>query len=121
MSREFPDVDYLGHIRDAIEKIQRYTSGTGEAEFLRNEIIQDAVIRNLEVVGEAVTKLSSELKANYPEVPWLEVSGMRNRLIHGDMSVNLTIVWDTVDKVLPGFLATVNAIVTNLQNAERER
>lgn len=60
MSREFPDVDFLGHIRDAIEKIQRYTRETGEAEFLRNEIIQDAVIRNLEVVGEAVTKLSAE-------------------------------------------------------------
>ena len=101
MSREFPDVDYLGHIRDAIEKIQRYTSGTGEAEFLRNEIIQDAVIRNLEVVGEAVTKLSSELKANYPEVPWLEVSGMRNRLIHGYFGISLKIIWQVVTVDLP--------------------
>ena len=85
-----------------------------EAEFMASELVQDGVIRNLEIIGEAVSKLSPELKARHADVPWREVSGMRNRLIHGYMSVNLNIVWDTVVKVLPEFLETVTAILDAL-------
>ena len=108
------DVDYLGHIRDAIAKIHRYSIDKSETEFMASELVQDGVIRNLEIIGEAVSKLSPELKARQADVPWLEVSGMRNRLIHGYMSVNLNIVWDTVVKVLPEFLETVNEILNSL-------
>lgn len=111
MSKYFRDVDYLGHIRDAIAKIHRYSIDKSETEFMASELVQDGVIRNLEIIGEAVSKLSPELKARYADVPWLEVSGMRNRLIHGYMSVNLNIVWDTVVKVLPEFLEIVNEIL----------
>ncbi len=67
-------------------------------------------MRNLEIIGEAVTKLSPSLKSTYNEVPWHEISGMRNRLIQGYMEVNLEIVWDTVHKVLPEFLAQIRKI-----------
>ena len=77
---------------------------------MASELVQDGVIRNLEIIGEAVGKLNPELKARHSGVPWLEVSGMRNRLILGYVSVNLHIVWDTVVKVLPEFLETVNAL-----------
>lgn len=110
MSKDFRDIDYLGHIRDAIAKIQRYVIDKSETEFMASELVQDGVIRNLEIIGEAVSKLSPGLKAEYSDVPWSEVSGMRNRLIHGYMYVNPNIVWDTVQKVLPEFLGTVNAI-----------
>ncbi len=110
MSKELRDKDYLEHIQDAIGKIRRFISGKGEAEFMADDLIQDAVIRNLEIIGEAVAKLSPELKTMHNDVPWSEISGMRNRLIHGYISVNLQIVWDTVETVLPEFLAKVESI-----------
>lgn len=110
MSAIFRDPDYLDHIRDAIDRINRYTAGINDAEFKRNELVQDAVIRNLEIIGEAVTKLSPELKARHADIPWLDISGMRNRLIHGYVTVNLDIVWSTVEKVLPGFLGRLAEI-----------
>ena len=74
------------------------------------EVVQDGVIRNLEIIGEAVTKLSATLKTTQGDVAWSEISGMRNRLIHGYINVNLPIVWDTVEKVLPGFLVKGKSI-----------
>ncbi|MBY0580015.1 MAG: DUF86 domain-containing protein [Burkholderiales bacterium] len=77
-------------------------------------MIQDAVIRNLEIIGEAVTKLGPDLKEQYKHVPWGEIAGMRNRLIHGYFAVNLRIVWDTVKEVLPEFLGKIEAIQSEL-------
>jgi len=114
MSTELRDHDYLEHIQEAIAKIRRFIAGKNEAGFMGDDLIQDAVIRNLEIIGEAVTKLSPELKAAHSDIPWGEISGMRNRLIHGYVSVNLQIVWDTVEKVLPDFLAKVTSIRNRL-------
>lgn len=110
MSKPLRDSDYLDHIGDAIARIKRYTAGRSEADFLGDEFVQDGVIRNLEIIGEAATKLSPELKASNRNVPRGEISGMRNRLIHGYISVNLEIVWSTVQKVLPNFLDQIESI-----------
>ncbi len=110
MSNPMRDADYLDHIQDAVAKVLRYTKGKSESDFLGDELIQDGVIRNLEIVGEAVSKLTSELKARHADVPWGDISGMRNRLIHGYVTVNLEIVWSTVVKVLPEFQRKVTAI-----------
>lgn len=115
MSNELRDQDYLEHIRDAIGKIRRYVAGKSEADFMADDLVQDGVIRNLEIIGEAVTKLSPELKTTHSDVPWGEIAGMRNRLIHGYINVNLQIVWDTVEKVLPDFLAKVTDIQGELR------
>ncbi len=115
MSKGLRDADYLMHILDAIGRIHRYTSSIDESGFLSDELTQDGVIRNLEVVGEAVTKLSPELKIRYADVPWGEIAGMRNRLIHAYMSVNLEIVWDTVQKIIPTFSAKVLSIQRDLE------
>lgn len=80
MSKELRDQDYLEHIQDAIGKIHRYVAGKSEADFMADDLVQDGVIRNLEIIGEAVTKLSPELKSSHDDVPWGEISGMRNRL-----------------------------------------
>lgn len=104
----------LEHIQDAIARIFRYTANRSETGFMEDELLQDGVIRNLEIIGEAVTKLSVELKEKHPDIPWGEISGMRNRLIHGYLSVNLEIVWDTVQKVLPDFLAQIARIQRKL-------
>ncbi len=110
MTKELRDQDYLEHIRGAIGKIHRYVADKSEADFMADDLVQDGVIRNLEIIGEAVTKLSPALKAAQNDVPWGEISGMRNRLIHGYINVNLQIVWDTVKKVLPEFLTKVESI-----------
>ncbi len=110
MSRQLRDREYLAHICGAIDKINRYLNGKSESDFMGDELTQDGVMRNLEIIGEAVSKLSPELKLMYGNVPWQDISGMRNRLIHAYMDVNLEIVWDTVAKVLPEFLATVQKI-----------
>ncbi|MBI3772155.1 MAG: DUF86 domain-containing protein [Gammaproteobacteria bacterium] len=90
------DLDYLEHIEEAIGKTFRYVSGKNEADFLSEELIQDAVIRNLEIIGEAATKPSPELKAQHTDIHWGEISGMRNRLIHGYITVTHEMVWNTV-------------------------
>ena len=110
MIRELRDREYLAHICSAIDRINRYLNGKSESDFMADELTQDGVMRNLEIIGEAVSKLSPELKLKYDDVPWHEISGMRNRLIHGYVDVNLEIVWDTVAKVLPEFLARIQEI-----------
>jgi len=113
------DADYLEHIQDAIARITRYTAGKNESGFIADELVQDGVIRNLEIIGEAVAKLSSELKAEHADVPWSDISGMRNRLIHGYVTVNLEIVWSTVEKVLPDFRTRVGDIQRQLAHPDR--
>jgi uncharacterized protein with HEPN domain/predicted nucleotidyltransferase len=101
MSPQFRDGDYLNHIQKAIEKIHRYSSD--REEFFRREEFQDAVIRGLEIIGEAVSRLSQDLKDAHPDVPWRQISGLRNRLIHGYFDIELDLVWKTVEEDLPGF------------------
>jgi uncharacterized protein with HEPN domain len=91
---------YLAHIRDAIDRIETFTSG-GHERFLSEAIIQDAVIRNLEVIGEAVKGLSDELRAANPDIPWKQIAGMRDVLIHHYFGVKLESVWQVVVEHLP--------------------
>ena len=95
MSSAMRDADFLDHIREAIVKIEQYMKERSDADFMGDSFLQDAVIRNLEIIGEAVTKLSDALKAAHADVPWVDISGMRNRLIHGYFAVNLQIVLGT--------------------------
>jgi uncharacterized protein with HEPN domain len=74
---------YIRHIADAIDKIEKYTGGVDEKTFLSNSLIQDAVIRQLEVIGEAAKRLSPELRQTNAEIPWQDAAGMRDKLIHG--------------------------------------
>lgn len=84
----------------AIAQIKRYTSD-GETAFLQSELIQDAVIRRLEIIGEAVKNLSEELRARYPDIPWRAIAANRDRLIHGYFVVDPKRVWRTVVESLP--------------------
>lgn len=114
MSKNLRDADYLAHIAEAIGRISSYVGDEGETGFLQDKKTQDAVIRNFEIIGEAVTKLSDELKANHSEIPWGEIAGMRHRLIHGYFAVNLNIVWSTIERVLPEFERQVRTLQSAL-------
>lgn len=91
---------YLTDICDAIGRILEYTIA-GRAAFMDDPMIQDAVIRNLEVLGEAARGISSTTRSAHPEIPWKEIAGTRDRVIHGYFRVDLDIVWDIVESELP--------------------
>lgn len=95
------DLVYLRHILDSIEKIQRYLQGVLKEDFDQNSMLQDAVIRQIEIIGEAARNVSEEFKEKNPEIPWLMMTGMRNKLIHEYFAVNSSIVWDTIMGDLP--------------------
>lgn len=97
MSETIRDTDYLEHMLQAIVRINRYVEDGGELEFLQNEKTQDAVIRKLEIIGEAASRLSSAFVAQHPEISWKDIAGMRHRLIHGYFKVNLETVWNVVE------------------------
>lgn len=96
--------EYLEHIVRAIVRIGRYTKGMTEAEFCANEMVQDAVIRNIEIIGEAarnVARHHPDFAQQHHEVPWEDIYLMRNRVSHGYFSVDLEIVWRTMQRDLP--------------------
>ncbi len=95
------DAVYLESMRDAIARVRRYVGRKRRAAFLADPLLQDAVIRNLEVLGEAAGRVSRELSAQHPHIPWRDIAGMRHRLIHGYLKVNLETVWQGVARDLP--------------------
>lgn len=106
--------DDLVHMLEALRRIERYTAGMDEAAFLADGRTQDAVIRNLEVVGEAarnVQRHDPAFAASHPNIPWAVAYRMRNALSHGYADVDLHVVWRTVQVSLPGLRAQVVAIL----------
>lgn len=95
------DTVYLRHIVDAIELIEEYTRGMSENEFLSNSMAHDAVVRQVEIIGEAAGNISDEFQETHKELPWGKMIGIRNKIIHEYFNVNYAIVWDTVKDDLP--------------------
>jgi uncharacterized protein with HEPN domain len=106
------DQVYLSHIRDAIERIEAYTTD-GRERFLADPMIQDAVIRNLEVIGEAVKALSEPLRLANPDVPWKQIAGMRDVLIHHYFGVKIETVWQVVIDHLPPLRTRVETLLSS--------
>ena len=95
------DKIYLRHIFDAICDIEKFMQGISEQEFSKNKEKQYAVLRALEIIGEATKNLNSELKIKNAGVDWKNIAGMRDKLIHAYFGVNLPLVWETVKNDLP--------------------
>ena len=95
------DSVYLKHILDAISDIGKFTQGVSKDDFFENKEKQYAVLRALEIIGEATKNLSDELKAKNPRVNWRNVAGMGDKLIHAYFGINLPLVWETLKKDLP--------------------
>ena len=95
------DLAYLQHIRDAITRIEQYTANVDESEFKENILIQDGVIRQIEIIGEAVKRLSSTFRSSHDNIPWQDIARMRDKLIHDYFGVDVDKVWLTVQEDIP--------------------
>jgi uncharacterized protein with HEPN domain len=108
-------VDHLQNVLAAIARIEAYLEGQDEASFLASELVQDAVIRNLEVIGEALHQVEESepaFRAEHGDVPWDEAYGMRNLLSHGYFKVRADLVWSTVKENLPALREQLVRILT---------
>jgi len=95
------DTAVIQDIKEAIDRILSYTSDMDYDGFLQDHKTQDAVIRNIEVLGEAAKLLTDETKNNYPDIPWKDIAGTRDKLIHDYFGVNVDIVWDIAQNEMP--------------------
>lgn len=104
-------------MQECISKIRQYTQGMDEHAFLNDSLVQDAVIRNLEIIGEATKNLNPHFRSKYPQIAWKKVAGMRDKLIHGYIGVDLWAVWGVVEKVIPDFNQQIQAIIEKEKGA----
>jgi uncharacterized protein with HEPN domain len=110
-----PEADrvLLAHMRDCLDRICEYTNSE-RARFETSRLVQDAVIRNLQTVAESSQRLSSEIKGTEPQIPWRELAGFRNVIVHGYLGVDLGAVWLVVEQDLPTLTEAVDRMATRL-------
>jgi uncharacterized protein with HEPN domain len=109
--------DYLGHMLDAVGQIQIYTHAKSAAEFLSDRLLQDGVVRNIEVLGEAARNLLSadpDVSSKFPGIPFAAIYGMRNQLSHGYFAIDLDVVWKVVERDIPSLQKELAAALSAL-------
>ena len=105
------DSVYLLHIMDAFVQIERYTDGVSHDDFMENRLLQDGVIRQLEIMGEASRSLSEDIRNDYPHIPWRHMIGLRNRMIHAYFDVNLQIIWEIIQGDIPNLKKDIKYVL----------
>jgi len=110
--------DYLGHMVQACDRILQYTSEITHDRFMADSMVQDAVLRNIEILGEATRNLLESLpnlQTTYPDVPWIDIYGMRNRVTHGYFFINLELVWTVAVGNIPELREQIATVLGELQ------
>ncbi|MCB0519334.1 MAG: DUF86 domain-containing protein [Lewinellaceae bacterium] len=104
---------YLEHILSCIRQIAAYIAGMDKQSFDENALVQDGCIRQLEIIGEATKRVSDELRTNNPHLPWKQMAGMRDVLIHDYLYVDLDIVWKTASESIPALEPAIELLLKN--------
>ncbi len=109
--RQNRDLTYIGDMLDAIRRIEAYTTGVKKKEFIEHLMMQDAVMRQIEIIGEASNSVSDEFQEEHSEFPWFQMRGIRNKIVHDYRGINLQVIWDTVKNDLPALKKQVEEIL----------
>lgn len=104
---------FLAHILESINLIEEYSTNMTQAKFQKNRSMQDAIIRRLEIIGEAVKNLPTPFKSRYPDIPWKQIAGMRDILIHEYFDVDLLLTWKVVKHEIPLIKKKLSAILSS--------
>ena len=107
----------LDHIRECIERIQKYT-GRERSVFFESHLVQDAVVRNLQTLAESTQRLSEAIKDSERNVPWRAIAGFRNILVHGYLGIDLEVVWSVVERDLPALSSAIERMAGSIRSPE---
>ena len=102
---------FLADIKECCEKIERYIEGVSEENFRANKMLQDALVRNIEIIGEAAKNLSDEIRAENPEIPWRDVTRMRDKIVHHYFRLNLEVIWQTATEDVSALKVQIDKII----------
>ena len=118
MPDKFGDKIRLQHTNDAVERIQAYIGNADLADFKADLMLQDACIRQLEVVGEAMNHVSRQLQNKHPEINWPQISGLRNIIVHEYFGIDAEVIWNIIKNDLPYLAQSINPIIEILPDDE---
>jgi uncharacterized protein with HEPN domain len=109
--KQSDDLALLGDVLDAIRRIESYTREVDKKDFLENFMMQDAVMHQIEIIGEASNSIAEEFQDKHSHLPWMQMRAIRNKIVHDYRGINLQIIWDTVQNDLPALKLQVQELL----------
>lgn len=110
MNKRHDDELFIRHIEDALELIESYLKGITQADFRESPLVQDGVLHQIQIVGEATKRLSSEFRSRMPGIRWADIAGMRDKIVHDYMHVDVDLVWETATRDIPVLKAALKGL-----------
>lgn len=105
---------FIKHMRDAIELIETFTQNFAAKKFLQDKLVQSAVVRQIEIIGEAAKNVSEDFRNEYPKIPWSDLAGMRDKLIHGYFGIDYNRIWKVVKEDIPRLKKQIQEILKKM-------